>query len=89
MLYVLIAVACVFAGVAMLASLHTLVRFDKVEKSYENWSQSLSDDCNSALNARYQVLVDAARKDILDFFESYDKDKKNELENDEKKNVSL
>lgn len=71
MLYTLIAVACVFAGVAMLASLHTLVRFDKIEKSYQNWAQSLSDDCNAAIDCRYSMLVDAMKKDVVAALDSH------------------
>ena len=56
---------------------HVLIRFNRVEKSYQNWAQSLSDDCNSAIDCRYHLMLDAAKKDILAFFQEYDEKLKN------------
>lgn len=70
MIYTFVVIACVFSGVAMLASLHTLVSFNKIDSSFKDWSQSLSDDCNSALDARYQILVEAMKKDVKAAFDA-------------------
>lgn len=70
MIYTLVFVACVFSGVAMLAALHTLVSFNKIESSFKKWSQALSDDCNSALDVRYNVLVEAMKKDVKAAFDA-------------------
>ena len=70
MIYTLVTVACVFSGVAMLAALHTLVSFNKIDRSFKEWSQTLSDDCNRALDTRYSVLVDAMKKDVKAAFDA-------------------
>lgn len=70
MIYTFVVIACVFSGVAMLAALHTLVSFNRIDSSFREWSQSLSDDCNRALDARYQVLVDVMKKDVKAAFDA-------------------
>lgn len=68
----LVLIAVVFAVVSVVLSLHTLVVAQKYIDTVENWSQALSDDCNRNLQAYYNMLYDAMKKDVTAYFDKVD-----------------